>query len=104
MTEAVALEGAWLAQEREAFHQSQRSRAARHRLVVDAALHGEVELVAFWAGQQAAPRVQVEARDAPGPLLWHPGEAGDSVRRTSAGGSLLPCDGRTDSDKIGERR
>ncbi|MDO9017150.1 MAG: hypothetical protein Q8S73_12265 [Deltaproteobacteria bacterium] len=64
VTEAVALEGALLAQEREELHQSQRSRAALHRLVVDAALHGEVELVAFWAGEQAAPLVQVEARDA----------------------------------------
>lgn len=64
VAEAVALEGALLAQEREEFHQSQLSRAALHRLVVDAALHGEVELVAFWAGEQAAPLVQVEARDA----------------------------------------
>lgn len=61
---AVALEDPLLPNEREEFHQSQRSRAALHRLVVDAALHGEVELVAFWAGEQAAPLVRVEARDA----------------------------------------
>jgi len=30
----------------------------------DAAVLGEVELVAFWAGEQAAPLVRVEARDA----------------------------------------
>jgi hypothetical protein len=64
VAEAVALENALLPHEREEFHQSQRSRAALHRLVVDAALHGEVELVAFWAGEQAAPLVRFEARDA----------------------------------------
>ncbi|MDO9017157.1 MAG: hypothetical protein Q8S73_12300 [Deltaproteobacteria bacterium] len=64
VAEAVALEDALLPQEREDFHQSQRSRAALHRLVVDAALHGEVELVAFWAGEQSAPLVHVETRDA----------------------------------------
>jgi hypothetical protein len=64
VAEAVALEDALLPHEREEFHQSQRSRAALHRLVVDAALHGEVELVAFWAGEQAAPLTRVESQGA----------------------------------------
>ncbi len=62
--EAIALEDAMLTDEREEFHQSQRSRAALHRHVVDAARHGEVELFACWAGDEVDPPVSVETRDA----------------------------------------